>query len=270
MKRWDMKHKLFFSLLLFTIAVAVFRVVGVSAQSAGYTLDGWTLDGGGLTSSTGGSYGLGGTIGQPDAGTSSGGTYTLNGGFSVPSVAIFADVPFAYWANGYIERLYKSGITGGCSASPLNYCPANQVTRAQMAIFLLRGMHGSTYSPPPATGTKFNDVPLGAFGDAWIEQLAAEGITSGCGNGNYCPNQAVSRSQMAVFLVRANHGNSFVPPTASGIFLDVPVDSFGANYIEQLFADGITGGCGGGNYCPNNSVTRAEMAVFLVRTFNLP
>jgi hypothetical protein len=75
-----MQRKWFFSLLLLVIAVALLGIVGVSAL-AGYTLDWWTVDGGGTISSTGGSYSLGGTIGQPDAGTSAGGTYTLDGGF---------------------------------------------------------------------------------------------------------------------------------------------------------------------------------------------
>ena len=75
-----MKHKWFLSLLLLVTAVALLGVVNASAL-AGYTLDWWTVDGGGATSSAGGSYSLGGTIGQPDAGTSTGGTYTLSGGF---------------------------------------------------------------------------------------------------------------------------------------------------------------------------------------------
>ncbi|OGO74348.1 MAG: hypothetical protein A3K41_02205 [Chloroflexi bacterium RIFOXYD12_FULL_57_15] len=70
----------FLSLLLLVIAVAVLGVVSASAL-AGYTLDWWTVDGGGATSSMNGSYSLGGTIGQPDAGTSTGGTYALSGGF---------------------------------------------------------------------------------------------------------------------------------------------------------------------------------------------
>ena len=139
-----------------------------------------------------------------------------------------------------------------------------------MAIFLLRGMHGSAYTPPSATGTVFSDVGTGTFGAAWIEQLAAEGITSGCGGGKYCPTATVTRAQMAVFLVRARHGIAFVPPAATGIFPDVPVGSFGANFIEQLVADGITSGCAGGNYCPNVIVNRDTMAVFLVKAFNLP
>ena len=54
---------------------------------------------------------------------------------------------------------------------------------------------------PAATGV-FNDVDLSYWAVHWIEQLAAEGITSGCGNGNYCPEDPVTRAQMAVFLVR--------------------------------------------------------------------
>jgi hypothetical protein len=75
-----MKRKLFLSLLLLVIVGALFGVVSASAL-AGYNLDWWTVDGGGAASSTGGSYSLGGTIGQPDAGASSGGTYALTGGF---------------------------------------------------------------------------------------------------------------------------------------------------------------------------------------------
>ena len=75
-----MKRKWFLSILLLVIVGALLGVVSASAL-AGYTLDWWTVDGGGTTSSTGSSYSLGGTIGQPDAGTSTGGTYTLSGGF---------------------------------------------------------------------------------------------------------------------------------------------------------------------------------------------
>ena len=71
-----------------------------------------------------------------------------------------------------------------------------------MAVFLLRTMHGAGYSPPPAAGV-FNDVDLAYWAVAWIEQLAAEGITFGCGNNNFCPESLVTRAQMAVFLVRA-------------------------------------------------------------------
>jgi uncharacterized protein YegL len=186
--------------------------------------------------------------------------------------SIFADVPTSYWAWDWIERLYRAGITGGCSTNPLRYCPESFVTRAQMAIFLERGIRGSAYIPPAATGTAFTDVPISYWAAAWIEKLYADGITTGCGGGIYCPDDNVTRAQMAIFLLRSKHGASYVPPPVGGTtgFADVPINNWAAAWIKQLAAEAITTGCGGGNYCPEDSVTRAQMAVFLVRMFNLP
>jgi hypothetical protein len=77
---------------------------------------------------------------------------------------------------------------------------------------------------------------------------------------------------MAVFLLKAKHGTTYTPPSVGGGtgFTDVPATHWAAAWIQQLAAEGITGGCGTGTYCPEASVTRAQMAVFLVRTFNLP
>ena len=185
----------------------------------------------------------------------------------------FADVPWDYWSRDYIERLYATGISSGCNTSPLLYCPASMVTRDQAAIFLLKGEHGSGFSPPKATGV-FQDVSANYWAADWIEQLAAEGITSGCNVSPnlYCPTTPVTRDQMAVLLLRARHGPSYVPPKATGIFQDVPVDYWAADWIEQLTAEGITGGCSASPklYCPTTPVTRDQMAVFLVKNFNLP
>ena len=179
----------------------------------------------------------------------------------------FADVPWTHWASSFIETLASAGITAGCGGD--NYCPGAPVTRAQMAVFLERGMNGSDYRPPAASGTVFDDVGAGDFAANFIEQLSADGITSGCGNNNYCPNSEITRDQMAVFLLRAKHGSTYSPPAASGVFGDVATDHWAAPWIEKLAAEGITAGCGSGNYCPGNQVTRDQMAVFLVRTFGL-
>jgi hypothetical protein len=189
------------------------------------------------------------------------------------TTATFNDVPTNYWAWNFVERLYSAGITGGCLLNPLQYCPEQSVTRAQMAVFLLRGIHTSAYSPPSVgANTGFADVPPGYWSASWIKQLAVEGITSGCGSSNYCPEQPVTRAQMAVFLLRSKHGASYTPPAAGAStgFGDVPPTYWAAAWIKQLVAEGITAGCGGGNYCPEQPVTRAQMAVFLVRTFSLP
>jgi hypothetical protein len=189
------------------------------------------------------------------------------------SLPTFGDVSLTYWAHEFIERLYDAGITGGCAINPLRYCPEATVTRAQMAVFLERGIHGSTYNPPSVgTSTGFGDVPSTYWAAGWIKQLAADGITGGCGAGMYCPESPVTRAQMAVFLLRSKYGASYNPPAVGSTtgFADVPSTYWAAAWIKQLVAEGITSGCAANTYCPEEPVTRAQMAVFLVRTFNLP
>jgi hypothetical protein len=125
--------------------------------------------------------------------------------YSPPAATgIFEDVPITLWSAAWIEQLASEGITGGCSVSPKLYCPGKSVTRDQMAIFLLRAKYGVSYSPPNPAGI-FSDVPVDFWAAGWIEQLTVEGITSGCSDSPkmYCPGKAVTRDQMAVFLVRA-------------------------------------------------------------------
>jgi hypothetical protein len=187
-------------------------------------------------------------------------TWTLHVGES------FTDVPTSQIFYKYIEDIFHNGITGGCGAGI--YCPTSSVTRAQMAAFLLKAEHGASYVPPNCLGT-FADVPCPSLFADWIEQLHAEGITGGCGGSNYCPNNPVTRAQMSAFLLKAKHGTGFVPPVCTGMFTDVTCPSLFADWIEELFAEGITGGCGPGIYCPSQPNTRGQMAVFLTKTFGL-
>ncbi|MBL8062699.1 MAG: S-layer homology domain-containing protein [Anaerolineales bacterium] len=184
---------------------------------------------------------------------------------------VFRDVANGYWACTFIETLSSNGVTGGClvDANGKDYCPDNPVTRAQMAVFLEKGIHSSSYSPPNVPAS-FLDT-AGHWAMIWIEALKNDGVTSGCGNGNYCPDFSTTRAQMAVFLLKAKHGSAYVPPAVGGStgFNDVPVGYWAAAWIKQLAAENITGGCGNNNYCPESPVTRAQMAVFLVRTFDL-
>ena len=180
----------------------------------------------------------------------------------------FADVPTDHWAYSFIEALASYGITSGCGGG--NYCPDANVTRAQMAVFLERAMRSGDYSPPAATGSVFDDVGAADFAAAFIEQLYADGITAGCGGGNYCPRENVTRAQMAVFLLRARYGPGYQPPAVTAtVFDDVGVDDFAAAWIHQLAADGITSGCGNNRFCPRDAVNREQMAVFLARAFDL-
>jgi hypothetical protein len=118
---------------------------------------------------------------------------------------------------------------------------------------------------PQGWMSDFLDVPQGDLFHGGVESIFRDAITAGCGAGSYCRNNAVKREQMAVFLLKAEHGSAYAPPACAGVFEDVPCPSTFANWIEQIYAEGITGGCGGGNYCPGSAVTRAQMSVFLLK-----
>ena len=184
----------------------------------------------------------------------------------------FADVPTSHIFYRFIETLLHNQVTGGCG-TPNSYCPGDTTLRKQMAVFLLKALLGACYVPPPATGV-FSDVPASDPFAPWIEDLADRGITGGCGAGIYCPDDAVRRKQMAVFLLKTLLGSAYTPPAATGIFDDVPADTF-RPWIEDLYNRGITGGCAGGpppapiSYCPENPVTRGQMSAFLTLTFDL-
>ncbi len=181
-------------------------------------------------------------------------------------VADFLDVPPSQQFHFYVTTLVSNAITVGIGGGL--YGVDQPTKRQQMSVFLLKARHGLCYVPPACVGT-FGDVACPSTFANWIEALAAEGITGGCGGGNYCPDNPVRRDQMAVFLLKAEHGSSYVPPGCVGTFPDVPCPSQFADWIEQLAAEQITGGCGGGNYCPGDNNTRGQMAVFLTKTFNI-
>jgi cysteine-rich repeat protein len=191
-------------------------------------------------------------------------TWTLHVGDS------FLDVPTSNIFYSYIETIFHNGVTGGCG--PSDYCPGNSTLRQQMAVFVLKALEGATYLPPPCTGV-FNDVACPSLFADWIEELYNRGVVAGCatpGGPNYCPTNPVLRQQMPVFLLKTLLGSAYTPPACTpGFFPDVPCPSLFADWIEDLFNLGITGGCGGGNYCPGNPTTRGQMAVFLDSTFGL-
>ncbi len=93
----------------------------------------------------------------------------------------FADVPADHWARTWVERLANAGVTAGCGTAPPRFCPDDAVTREQMAVFLLRAREGSTYTPTACTTAPFSDVPSTSPFCPWIQELAARGVTGGCG-----------------------------------------------------------------------------------------
>jgi len=121
---------------------------------------------------------------------------------------MFNDVPASNPFCRWIEELARRGVVAGCGGGA--FCPDSVVTRAQMAVFLLRTLD-PTSTPPACTTPPFGDVPVADPFCRWIRDLAARGVTTGCGGGNYCPGDPNTRGQMAVFLSTAFNMKLYVP-----------------------------------------------------------
>jgi hypothetical protein len=161
-----------------------------------------------------------------------------------------------------IEFIAERGITRGCNPPTVDrFCPGANVTRAEMAAFLLTALG---QSPATTYAATFSDVPAGLWYTPYVERLAALGITTGLGDGAYGPNLAVSRAEMAVFLARSF---GLVPGGAGQAFTDVSPDQWYAAAVEAIRSAGITTGCSASpaRYCPLDAVKRDQMASFLTR-----
>ena len=157
-----------------------------------------------------------------------------------------------------IEWLAAEGITRGCNSSGDRFCPEDSVTRGQMAAFLVRALKLSE-----SLNNRFVDDDGSTFEDD-AEKLAAAGITKGCNppkNDRFCPDRVVTRGQMAAFLVRAMNYSTSGKPDA---FSD-DNDSVYEEAINALASKGITSGCSPTEFCPNEPVSRGQMAAFLRR-----
>ncbi|MGH8912496.1 MAG: S-layer homology domain-containing protein, partial [Acidimicrobiia bacterium] len=164
-----------------------------------------------------------------------------------------------------IERIAALGITKGCNPPDNDlFCPDALVTRGQMAAFLTRTL-GIT---PPGVST-FDDTVEHLF-EADIARLADAGITRGCNppdNSRFCPDEVVTRGQMAAFLVRAIDATAGTPEG----FTDTKGHLF-EHDIAVLAAFGVTKGCNpptNSRFCPDEPVSRDQMATFLDRVHDI-
>jgi hypothetical protein len=170
---------------------------------------------------------------------------------------VASDVPFDHPFASDIGWLYAEGLTSGCSGDA--FCPEDTVTRGQMTAFLRRAFAAQA---DPGTAASFSDVGSSVFaGDiAWA---SAAGVTSGCAPGRFCPDDPVTRGQMAAFLRRLLDDD--ISPSRTPAIFDDTVNSVFGDDIAWLSATGITTGCTANRFCPNDSITRGQMAAFVRR-----
>jgi glucose/arabinose dehydrogenase len=166
-----------------------------------------------------------------------------------------------------IEAIRSAGVTTGCDSVGDLYCPADIVTRAQMAAFMVRAL--GEPSPNPSSSGTFSDVESSFWYAPFVERLVELGITTGYTDGTFRPDAPVSRAEMAAFLIRALGETASTQTTR---FSDVQSGVWYEGLVERLAELEITSGCATSplRYCPLDAVGRDQMASFLARAFDFP
>ena len=197
--------------------------------------------------------------------------------FFVQTTAEFNDVPPIAVYFDAANLMFEAGVTTGCiqgtTPQTRSFCPSDNVTRQEMAAFIVRAVTGTTtpaiYNPLPY----FTDVPATNLFFPHIQKLMDLEITTGCGTGLFCPTDTIPRWEMAIFMIRARlmlYGATFTT-AATPYFADVPTNVEGNGmpfpFIQRSYEEHITNGCGTNplDYCPDDPVTRGEMALFIIR-----
>ena len=181
--------------------------------------------------------------------------------FSDP--AAYTDVSSEAYYYNYVQSLARAGVFDGTDCENDLFCPSQPLKRWRLAVWLIRSM-GETElgrSDQP----RFTDVEPDSWYSPHVERMADLEITTGCTSqpARYCPDDNVTRAQMASFLVRAFG----LPPAEPAGFVDVGPDGVHADNINRLAAARITVGCSQEplSYCPNRAVTKAQMSAFIFR-----
>ncbi len=197
-------------------------------------------------------------------------TPVISAPVSVPSqtpglVASIAEDPslLPTWA------LDGGAITDGQSTDSITFTSGDPGTTMNVRVSVeLLGCASADASQ--LVSVDFLDVPPSHPFHDFVNTIRRHRTTAGCGDGTvFCPDSSNTRAEMAVFLLKAEFGADHVPPPATGtVFDDVHVGDFAADWIEELHALGVTGGCTATSYCPDAPVSRGEMAVFLLKAKN--
>ncbi len=207
------------------------------------------------------------------------------------TAAPYADVPLSHEYFNQITLLrLRQGSADDCG--PQRFCSDTPTTRGMMAQFIIRSIYGGDANiPAPAPNPYFTDVPPSHPYYRYVQEMKYLGITVGCTLTTYCPDALVTRGQMSVFIIRALNAKNLLtnpdttlsapqlrmliaqdpswinnfPHNASPYFTDVAVNHPYFSYIQRMKELGVTSGCTLNTYCPDDSNTRGQIAVFLAR-----
>ena len=193
------------------------------------------------------------------------------------------DVDDGSWAAASIDSCLAAGIVSGYPDG--TYHPEYPVTRDQMAVYISRALAGGDANVPEFTETpSFPDVDEQHWALDYVEYAVDQNVVAGYDDGTYHPDEEVTRAQMAVYVARAmvapsgEAGLADYVPADPRDFPDVPPTGYGDDgtepywaytHVEYCVENGVVQGYQDGLYHPDEVVTRAQMAVYVARAFDL-
>lgn len=181
-------------------------------------------------------------------------------GQSLPADSVYNDIEGSLYAES-ISSLVRWRIFDGSDCADGEFCPDKPVDRRTAAVWIVRLLDEDDL---PTTPSRFVDVDPESFGAHEIERLAELKITTGCRQEplHFCPDGQVKRSHAAAFIARAY---GLQPATTSPEFVDIDPGSWTADLIAALAGHELDFGCGqpGPSYCPDDRLTRGQMADFM-------
>jgi uncharacterized delta-60 repeat protein len=190
-------------------------------------------------------------------------SFPANGGNGSISVTAGSKCNWAAVSNAVWITI--TGGAGGSGNGTVTYSvAANTGSTVRNGTVTIAGQTYTVYQ-----GIPFADVPVSHPFYNEIGRLSARQVTLGCNATSYCPDDVVTRQQMAAFIIRAL-GDFSPPPPAMQRFADVPPSNPFYNFIEQMAIRQITLGCSANMYCPSDPVLRDQMAAFIIRALHPP
>ena len=184
-----------------------------------------------------------------------------DGGDTPSAAQRFADVDEDDYFAEAVDWMLANEITTGCE--PDRFCPHDTATRAHFVTFLWRA--AGRPEPTVSGAERFDDVDESAYYQQAVGWAAETGVTTGCGDGMiFCPNQDVTRGQIAALLYRFSGQQHTV---TKATFQDIPPNAYYFTAVDWMSANAITTGCSTDRFCPIQQAIRAQVAAFLHRYF---